>query len=304
MKYIRSILIFLLIFSCFSAKVKAANTETVQAITKGNIEAGQSVQILINIDDIKSLYAAEVQYKYDPSLLKIKSIEAGELINKPNINKFEAINKIDEQNGIVKYGFTCLGDIAGFSGTGTFVKINAEVIKKVDLSLNSKPKLSEFTKDYNLKLQLCDSNIKELDYSFTTKNESTPIDSKDSNPNSTGNTSTNNANTVNSGNNQAGTTNLGSTQETPNINGQQTPTTNNEQINTSSESNVQPKVEQPVVKTPDQQIGSKDLKKQEAEKKQKSSIYIVLGIVAAVILFTVGYLIKKRRKSNKDSLNL
>ncbi|GLC29701.1 cohesin domain-containing protein [Clostridium omnivorum] len=157
------VLCFILLFS---PKAFAATGPEVEATVTGNIENGQTIQILINIKDIKSFFAGAMEFKYDKNVLKVKSIELGDLISKADINKFDAMNKIDDKNGIAAYGFSCLGKVNGFSGTGTFVKINAEVLKKDSFHVRSKAFLASPNDDFNLKLQICDSNIKELEYSF------------------------------------------------------------------------------------------------------------------------------------------
>jgi hypothetical protein len=160
--------IFTIFIIAMGSKVYAAEGLEVQAVVNGKFEKGKSIEILINIKDIKSFYAGDIEYKYDPSVLKVKSIEPGDLISKSGISKFDAINKVDEQKGTVRYAFSCLGQIDGFSGTGAFVKINAEVLKDEDkFFINSKSFLKNFENNYNLKLQICDKDIKELDYKFT-----------------------------------------------------------------------------------------------------------------------------------------
>lgn len=157
------VLCFILLFS---PKAFAATGPEVEAIVNGKIENGQTIQILINIKDIKSFFAGAMEFKYDKNVLKVKSIELGDLISKADVNKFDAMNKIDDKTGIAAYGFSCLGKVNGFSGTGTFVKINAEVLKKDSFHVRSKAFLAAPNDDFNLKLQICDSNIKELEYSF------------------------------------------------------------------------------------------------------------------------------------------
>lgn len=311
MRYIKSILILVILLSFFTINVKAADTVSVQAVVEGTVKAGQSIQILININDIKSLYAAELQYKYDPTVLKITSIEAGDLINKPNINKFEAIKKIDEKSGIAKYGFTCLGDIGGFSGTGTFLKINAEVIKTENIILKSIPKSTIFTKDNNVKLQFCDSNITELNYTFTVKLENNTIDSpKETEKTNESIPSKNSSTTVSS---NAQETKNTSVHEESGSKGQQTTSTNGQTVNNSTESTDKTESKEPSIKAPEYtvqnnksalQLKSSD---QVSGDKQNRVIYIGLGI-STVILLSIGVYIvislRKKRLLKKEKLNL
>lgn len=162
--------IYMLLMLClfmFNIKAYAVGELQIEAKVNGTIAKGEQIEILINIKDIKSFFAGQVDFRYDTSIFKIKKIEQGDLISKSDVNKFEAINKIDEASGTVSYAFSCLGKVNGFSGTGTFVKITAEVLKNEGFSINSKPFLKQFDKDNNMKLIICDSDIKELEYKFT-----------------------------------------------------------------------------------------------------------------------------------------
>ena len=161
------ILLFTFIFTLlFTISAFAEEQPTVEVKVDGKIETGEKIKVLINISDIKSFYAGAIDLKYNSEVLKVVSLEQGDLIKQKGIDKFEAVNKIDEQNGRVSYGFSCLKKINGFSGNGTFLIINAEVVKKADIYFNSKPFLKQFNNEMNIKMQLCNSDIKELEYRF------------------------------------------------------------------------------------------------------------------------------------------
>ncbi|MCM0647403.1 cohesin domain-containing protein [Clostridium swellfunianum] len=201
------------LFMFAGSKVYAASTPDVQAVVNGKIEKGENIQILINVKNIDSLYAGDMEFKYDNTVLKVKSIELGDLITKPGVSKFDAIKRISEQNGTARYAFSCTGQIDGFSGSGTFVKINAEVLKKDDkFFINSKPFLKAFDNDYNLKLQLCDKDIKELEYKFIPYGVSAPSapDSNTGNSGSSGSGSDNNSGGTNPGSNDSSSNTSGS----------------------------------------------------------------------------------------------
>ncbi|MFT8314001.1 MAG: cohesin domain-containing protein [Clostridium sp.] len=135
---------------------------------KGNIEVGQSIQILINVSNIKNLYAGAAKFKYDKNILKVTGFEKGDLVSKSEINVFDAGNSIDNDNGVAEFGgFSCLGQLPGFSGSGTFLIIDAQVLKKDSFHINSVPLLSDPNDDNNLKIQLIDNNIKDINYNFT-----------------------------------------------------------------------------------------------------------------------------------------
>lgn len=162
----------ILCFLCFilftyGGTSKAASLPSLSVDVKGNIETGQAIQIIINIDNIDSLYAGAAGLKYDPKVLKIISFEKGALIINKGTNTFDVENKIDNKSGIASFGgFSCVGQTDGFSGSGTFLKINAEILKKDSFHLKSQQFLASPNDTYNLRIQLCDKNIKEVAYEF------------------------------------------------------------------------------------------------------------------------------------------
>ncbi|WP_010240143.1 cohesin domain-containing protein [Clostridium arbusti] len=165
-KIFSSILIFLLLMG--NTIVFADTKPSVNIDIKGNIETGQSIQILINVSNIKNLYAGAAKFKYDKNILKVTGFEKGDLISKSGVNVFDAGNNVDNDNGIAEFGgFSCLGQVAGFSGSGTFLIINAQVLKKDNFHIKSVPLLADPNEDNNLKIQLIDNNIKDINYNFT-----------------------------------------------------------------------------------------------------------------------------------------
>ncbi|MDP4146367.1 MAG: cohesin domain-containing protein [Bacillota bacterium] len=151
----------------FSSTVFAEEVASVDVKVNGKIEQGQNIQILINVNNISSFFAGAVKLKYNNQIIKVNSIEKGDLISQSGINSFEALNKIDENNGTVEYGFSCLGKINGFSGSGNFLKINAQVLKKDSFHIKSIPFIKEPDDDNNLKIQLVNKDIQEQSYTFT-----------------------------------------------------------------------------------------------------------------------------------------
>lgn len=150
----------------FSFKAKAAESLEVKANIKGTVEKGNQIEILVDISETKSLYAASFYFKYDSKVLKIEEIIPGELISDNKISKFEALNNIDEAKGLVSYGFTCMGNINGFSGKGNLIKLKATVLDTKDFKLTSKYGNKTPNGDYTVTMQICDKNIEELPYNF------------------------------------------------------------------------------------------------------------------------------------------
>lgn len=128
----------------------------------------QKRDILINVSNIKNLYAGAAKLKYDKNILKVTGIEKGDLITKSGVNVFDTGNKIDNDNGVVEFvGFSCLGKVEGFSGSGAFLIIDAQILKKDNFHIKSLPLLDNPNDDNNLKIQLINNNIKDIDYNFT-----------------------------------------------------------------------------------------------------------------------------------------
>jgi hypothetical protein len=293
-KSIISMFVFLIML--LGTKVYAAGTIEVEPAISGKVEKGETIQILINIKDIKSLYAGDIEFRYDPSVLKLKGIELGELITKPGIGKFDAINKVDEQNGIARYAFSCFGQVNGFSGGGTLIKLNAEVLKKEDIRINSKPLLKAPEGEYNLKLQLCDSNVKELEYTFKSLNqkvpESKPVENKPvenkpvenkpaDNQGSTGNTNTNNAAANNTSTNTNNTnTNTAPLQNNTEQKPETKPTEGAQQQQNSTAENTE-------VKTVEQV-------------ESKSSSTVIIGLLLLAVGGAGAYFVWKKKQSNKN----
>lgn len=164
----RKIAILLVIFCfIFSIPAFAAEKLEVKATINGAIEKGNQVEILIDVSDIRSLYAASFYLKYDSKALKIEEIIPGELISDTKISKFEAVKSIDESKGLVSYGFTCLGNVNGFSGKGNILKLKATVMENKDINITSSFENKSPTEKNTLAIQICDKNIEELPYNFT-----------------------------------------------------------------------------------------------------------------------------------------
>jgi hypothetical protein len=286
--------------------VAAASAVDIEAVISGKVEKGENIQIVINIKDIKSLYAGDIEFEYDPSVLKLKGIEIGDLISKPGLGKFDAINKVDGENGTARYAFSCLGQGNGFSGTGILIKINAEVLKKETISINSKPFLKAADSTYNLKLQLCDSGVKELEYTFKALNSDAegnkPSDNQGSidNSDTTGNTingSTSNDTSKNNTNNNAANTASNNTASNPNTTDPQKAEENKSQLT----------VEQkPEVKLPSDNQQQNNAPNNSASKtaqlgKGNNNLTAIIGLLVIVLGTAGAYFIWKHKLNNKTN---
>jgi hypothetical protein len=297
---LKLIAIAALLFMILSPKALAEGGPAVSAQVDGKVEQGEDIQILINISNIPSFYAGQADLLYDKQVLKIKSVEAGSLISDKSINKFEALKRIDEEKGIVSYAFSCLGKINGFSGSGTFIKITAQVLKKQDFHIKSKPLMKQPDADFNLKLILCDSNVKELQYTFT------PYEFKTAVPPEQGATPTPDQG------NEGGTDNSGSNGDsgqvitvTPSQGGTVTPAPGDKDsggdagnANTGGDNGQQPNAEKPAGTNNDSELNQNKNPQNSGDEKTNIIPYLVVFLVIAGS--GAAYLVYRKRKGNTD----
>ncbi len=158
-KFLTYVLVIILLF-CFNSKAMAEEIST-DIKVNGEIRKGNNLEILIDLKGVERLYAGDMEFNYDAGLLKVNSLRVGELISSSNINKTEICKDIDNVNGKVRYKFTCLGKANGYFGRGTFIAINAELIKEGKVVIDKK----------KLKLELYErtesNEIKEIAYKLT-----------------------------------------------------------------------------------------------------------------------------------------
>lgn len=151
-----------------SIKVFAADFSA-DAKVDGEVKKGQNIKITFDIYNIKSLYAADIIFKYDNKVLKIDKFELGDLISDKSISTFVVpnIKNIDNDNGVFHYEFSCLGKMNGYSGSGKIVILDAEVLQDKSFFINSKAGISYPDNKYNLKLELLNRNITSQNFDFS-----------------------------------------------------------------------------------------------------------------------------------------
>lgn len=158
-------IITVLLLNC---TVFAENIPKVTASISGKIATNENIKIVIAINNIDSFYAGDMKFKYNNQVLKVTGIEKGDLITKSGINSFDAGTNIDDANGIAEYkGFSCLGKINGFSGSGTYLTIDAQVLKLDSFYVNCKPLNKILDLKNNLVIDLYDKNVNSVNYDYT-----------------------------------------------------------------------------------------------------------------------------------------
>lgn len=148
-------IIFLIIgfFIMINTTVFAIEEPSININVNGEIKKGSKITISINASNVSRLYAASVDYVYDPSVIKVKSIEGSSLIKDSENNKMELGGETDKDGNKASYQMTFTGKVDGITGSGELVKIEAEVLKDFNLVLsesNLKIKLVYISNDYEV----------------------------------------------------------------------------------------------------------------------------------------------------------
>jgi len=172
MKKILSLLtIMLIIFLSAPVQVKVQANEKAQleAQVSGEFDLGKEIEISVYGKNLRNLYAGDIRFKFDNTILQITSIEKGSLLNKEGVTNFEQ-KTLPTDNGVPKdiarYIFTAVGENDGYSGEGTLVVFKAKVLKKAEYFINAKAFQKELNNEYNMRIDLVDSSIEDINYDF------------------------------------------------------------------------------------------------------------------------------------------
>ncbi|MGL4109266.1 cohesin domain-containing protein [Clostridium sp. LP20] len=126
----------------FGISVKAAEAEVkisvngkVPAIGESiKLKAEESIEILVDVNNMTKLFTAIVDFNYDKDLLQLESIKPNkELVGR---NKFQL-----QSNGIdgtkARYGFSFLNPSIGYDGSDNFVTIKGKVLKDGEIKVSA-----------------------------------------------------------------------------------------------------------------------------------------------------------------------
>lgn len=167
---VTGILVFLLVIFPKGILVYAEESSSYNATVSvtGDMKKGSNIEIIISTDQIDSLYAADIIFDYDKSLIEMESLEKGDILADKSIECFEVKNGVDNEIGEARLEFSCLGKVNGFSGSGSLIILKGKMLKDGKFHINSKPYLKELDENYNLKLQLVNKDVEEMSFSITT----------------------------------------------------------------------------------------------------------------------------------------
>lgn len=162
MKKVLVLLICLLML--FNITVFAASEPEVRFTIDGGTKKGDKITLYVKVKDVDRLYAASVDYIYNPEELKVTYIGGADLITN-NQGILELGGETEKDGNRASYQMTFTGKVDGLKGSGNLVKIEAEVLKDCDINLepeNMKIKLVNVDNSYNV------SNMTFKYESFTT----------------------------------------------------------------------------------------------------------------------------------------
>lgn len=170
----KKVLGFLFIILILSIHVVWADDKPLVNISvDGELKKGQDVTISLNIENVENLYSLSMDYVYNTDIIKVKSIEPGNLIKG---KKFEELRNEPEKDGdTASYKMTFKGMVEGISGSGSIVKIKGKVLGDVPLEIN----------DTNLTIKLVGidsgNNVYNMPFDFerSIKNEDNGNDKKE-----------------------------------------------------------------------------------------------------------------------------
>lgn len=166
MKKLLKIIVLSVMLIIFPNKIYAQGN-IVEVKVNGEIKKDNTIEILVNFNNIEGLYAASIDYEYDNELVKVLGIEPSSFIKNDKVNIMEFGEETNKDGNKASYYFTCLGNQKGLSGTGNFVTIRAKILKDGNLTFN----------ENNTVIKLAQKNdkneIQELKYEFKVLKSST-----------------------------------------------------------------------------------------------------------------------------------
>ena len=132
-KLLSILLMFQLI--AFNAKpVFAASNTIVSYTVTGTPEIGNTIEIAVNISNVKDLYGGSIDFIYDPNVLQVESITKG---NKPGVYADGTIAVIKAKilkEGSVELNTTSSNDSLSLTGNTVRVKLVSASITPINYS--------------------------------------------------------------------------------------------------------------------------------------------------------------------------
>jgi hypothetical protein len=102
--------------------------EKVDAIPVVRLWGSATGNLEIWIEDVRDLYAASVDFKYDPNVLVLEEIQVGDLFEDSGLPWMEVVNQIDHRVGTAQFAVSLKGDVEPIKDTGILLIIHYKLL--------------------------------------------------------------------------------------------------------------------------------------------------------------------------------
>jgi len=125
---------FALVFAMQAAGVQAA-TSIAASPSSITVNEGSSFSVDFDMNTDESVFSASFFVHFDNNILNATSVTEGTFLNGGDPDNTYSVIDIDNDNGLVKFYCTRLGDIGGVTGSGTLASIAFDTLSNGDSDL-------------------------------------------------------------------------------------------------------------------------------------------------------------------------
>ncbi|EYE87872.1 hypothetical protein Q428_10900 [Fervidicella metallireducens AeB] len=145
MKKLISIFVFMIMFmsNVFTANAQSYMSYKIQYVELNN----NKVQMNLTVNDAKELYGAQVYLSFNKDLLQVKEIVSGNVIKENDSNVKLIFSKYDNEEGLISYCITKIGEVENTNSAGTLLSVIFERKKFGDYNFKMLDKTMFSTKD-------------------------------------------------------------------------------------------------------------------------------------------------------------
>ncbi len=150
--------------------VSAATTPKVTYTISGNVTVGSTITITVNLSEVTNFYGGSIDFKYDPSVLKIESITKGTIWGSNTV----IMPTTNSSSGQANLAMSLTGNNNGISGKGSLAIIEAKVLKPGEIPIKTTTSNSPLTLDgKTMRVKLSNNNGQPITYNSTDNHIST-----------------------------------------------------------------------------------------------------------------------------------
>jgi putative cell wall-binding protein len=164
-----SLFVFLVSITTINSKIsaKASGTTITYSTDKNTLAAGAYFDIFVNVNNLSNLYSASIDFKFDPTLIKIENIERGSVFNNQDV--VGRILADDHTNGYLSFYTSLKGSKPGINSTsGTLFVIKAQALRSGSMALNTVGDNSTLSNPgTNVRVKLYDASTSTLPIAYT-----------------------------------------------------------------------------------------------------------------------------------------